>query len=457
MSHGRTGALLAGFTLAICVLTAGCHSTSSHGSLIAHHSSSGNDTRTAAKGPVLSPGMELAWNIKTVHETPNVMHAGRSVVGPDGALEMGPYGSCRVSGMTVSQASATLEKHLTKYLRGPVVTLDAPIVVAAASELDWRQAGSKKPGAVFAASFQAEGNGDKDKDKDKDKGSDKKELEVAPAPRTVPPAMVGANHHPGGPIAGHIPGMMTAPTECKPTLMPPYVIGPTDVLTIYSLLPESPSFQRPAGPHLVGPDGTVRLGSYGSVLVAGKTLDEARMAIAQLLFSRIDQGTDEPAKEGVKAKVRPTFENVLNGVSVDVLAYNSKQFFIILDGAGLGEQVVQLPITGNDTVLSAMSKVNGLPLVATRHHIWVARLTCPGQPDTLLPVDWIGMTKRGEGSTNWQLMPGDRIYVKADSIRTFSNGLAKVLEPVERILGVTLLGSQTVNSIRNGNVGGGTR
>jgi hypothetical protein len=74
-----------------------------------------------------------------------------------------------------------------------------------------------------------------------------------------------------------------------------------------------------------------------------------------------------------------------------------------------------------------------------------------------LPVDWCGITQRGDPATNFQVMPGDRIYVKADRWITFDNGLGKRLAPFERALGITLLGSQTVNSIRNrGAAGTGT-
>ncbi len=70
----------------------------------------------------------------------------------------------------------------------------------------------------------------------------------------------------------------------------------------------------------------------------------------------------------------------------------------------------------------------------------------------MLPVDWKGITQHGAMNTNWQIMPGDRVYVQADPVRRFNNNLAKFLEPIERLLGSTLLGAQTHNAIR-GNVG----
>jgi polysaccharide export outer membrane protein len=144
-------------------------------------------------------------------------------------------------------------------------------------------------------------------------------------------------------------------------------------------------------------------------------------------------------------------------VILDVLAYNSKRYYIIFDGGGFGEQVVSFPITGSETVLDAMSNVYGLPEAASKRNIWVARRTPhPGQPWQILPVDWVGITQHGITVTNYQIMPGDRIYVKAQKLVTIDRTLARIFAPIERVLGITLLGSQTVNSIKNPTGTGGT-
>jgi polysaccharide export outer membrane protein len=276
----------------------------------------------------------------------------------------------------------------------------------------------------------------------------------------APPALA-LPHDVAGPapmMAGPVVGGPPAPNECRPALLPPYVIGPTDVLRIESAMA---LMNAPVGgPHLVGPDGTVRVGVYGSAVVAGQTLDQARMTISELIFARTRQTKkddfklDPLAPKNIDDPSKLTLDDVYKYTSVDVYAYNSKQFFIIADGGGLGEQVVTLPITGNDYVLNAIGKINGLPLVSSKHHIWVARLNCPGCPETLLPVDWLDITKRGGGATNWQIKPGDRIYVQADAVRTFNNQLAKFLAPVNQLFGATLLGSQTINSIKSGGLTG---
>jgi protein involved in polysaccharide export with SLBB domain len=449
MHHRRAGIMLVGFTFAICGLVGGCQSTPSFGSILARHGTSPANPKAADPQLVLSPGMEVEWHVKTARPTPNLVDSGLSIVGPDGAIELGPYGACRIGGMPLAQASTALEKHLGKYVHSPKVQITNLASAPAAGELAWRKSAAPAPvvlaqgapgrptpgktgGPVFAASFQqTTGTGDK------------KDVELIGPPRAVGspgspvPMIVGAPPVPAF-VTGPLPAP-PAPNECRPALLPPYVIGPTDVLLIESL--EGLKTQAVRGPHLVGPDGTVRVGMYGAAMVAGLTLDQARVAIAEVIHSRLKQ--DE-----VK------LDDVLKGVSVDVLAYNSKQFFIIADGGGQGDQVITLPITGNDTVLNAMSKINGVPLIGSKHHIWVARLTCPGCPETRLPVDWIGITKRGEGTTNWQLLPGDRIYVQADGFYAADRWLGKMLAPVERVMGAILLGSQTVNSIRSGSVGG---
>ena len=40
----------------------------------------------------------------------------------------------------------------------------------------------------------------------------------------------------------------------------------------------------------------------------------------------------------------------------------------------------------------------------------------------------------GAANTNWQLMPGDRVFVQSDPVRRFNVTLGKFLEPVERLM-----------------------
>jgi polysaccharide export outer membrane protein len=188
-------------------------------------------------------------------------------------------------------------------------------------------------------------------------------------------------------------------------------------------LAQSRAMQQIRGEHLVRPDGSVGLGLYGSVPINGLTLEQAKAAIENHL---------------AQFMLRPE-------VSVDVFSYNSKVYYVVLDGGGYGEQVIRLPFTGNETVLDALAQVNGLPAVASKKHIWVARPT-PG--DTcgrqLLPVHWGEIVQCGLTATNYHVLPNDRIYVKADALIRFDNMLAKIIAPIERVLGVSLLAQSTI-------------
>jgi polysaccharide export outer membrane protein len=123
-------------------------------------------------------------------------------------------------------------------------------------------------------------------------------------------------------------------------------------------------------------------------------------------------------------------------------------YYVITDGGGAGEQWTARPIVGSETVADALSAVGGLPVVASKNHIWVARRSPqPGVQDQILPVDYVALSQHGGTNTNYQIMPGDRIYVKAQPLVTFDTKLARILSPVERMLGVTLLGASSVNQI----------
>ena len=180
--------------------------------------------------------------------------------------------------------------------------------------------------------------------------------------------------------------------------------------------------QQIKGEHLVGADGTVRLGIYGSVFVAGMTLDQAKTAIETHLSKHL---------------LKPE-------ISVDVNAYNSKVIYVITDGGGYGEQVYPIPATGNETVLDALGKIGGLPAVASKRRIWVARPAPAGHgPDQTLAVNWEAITQGANTTTNYQMLPGDRVYVMAEPLVTTDTLLARLISPWERILGITLLGNST--------------
>jgi protein involved in polysaccharide export with SLBB domain len=128
---------------------------------------------------------------------------------------------------------------------------------------------------------------------------------------------------------------------------------------------------------------------YGQVCVAGLTLDEAKTAIDTHLARFLDQPD----------------------TSVNVFAYNSKVFYVIAEDPERGDTVHRFPVTGNETVLDALSQMSGF-VGSPRKRIWIAR-PMPGGAgrDTILPVDWHKITKEADTASNYQVLPGDRIFI----------------------------------------------
>jgi len=198
----------------------------------------------------------------------------------------------------------------------------------------------------------------------------------------------------------------------------------SDVEVSVSLV-SSAGAQQITGQHLVGPDGRVNLGTYGSVFVAGMTIDEARQAIEQQLTLKLD----DPK------------------VFVDILAYNSSVYYVVSQGGGFGDNVVRQPITGNETVLDAVAAINGIPQVSSTR-MWIARPAPNGVGcEQILPINWEDITRGASTATNYQLMPGDRLFIAENRYAKFSTVVSNALRPFESAFGFLSLSTSTLNRI----------
>ncbi len=188
---------------------------------------------------------------------------------------------------------------------------------------------------------------------------------------------------------------------------------------------QSSAMQPITAEHLVSPDGTVNLGTYGLVYVAGMTVEQAKAAIEE----HLTQHLEDPQ------------------VSLSVFAYNSKVYYVITEGAGQGDLAARFPITGNETVLDAITQIGGLSRTSSTN-VWIAR-PAPGGIgcDEILPVNWKEITKGGGTATNYQVLPGDRIFIAENKLILVDSMLNQAIAPFERIMGFTLLGTQSVQAI----------
>jgi polysaccharide biosynthesis/export protein len=315
-------------------------------------------------------------NIQVQGALPEAPIAGVFQVQPNGTVNLGvPYGSVQLLGLTLEDAAQRLTEHLERELREPLVTLTL-------SEL------SNAP--ILSGIF-----------------------EIQPDGSLLLPEPYGAVQIGGLPLP-----------EAKNAIrgrLQRYWRDPEVIIRFSDI----EARQQISGQHLVGPDGTVTLGSYGSVFVVGMTLEQAKLAIE----SHLTRFLKEPV------------------VAVDVFAYNSKVYYVITQGAGLGDGVTVFPITGNETVLDAISRINGLTQVSSKR-IWIARPVPGGYPPQILKVDWHGITAGALAETNYQILPGDRVFVAEDKLVALDTGIGKIISPVERLFGFTILGTQTVSGLR---------
>jgi polysaccharide biosynthesis/export protein len=311
------------------------------------------------------------------------------------------------------------------------------------------------------------------------------------------------------PIAEPPPGPTPAPAagELRMVSLPPYVIEPPDILEVNALkvVPKSPykvealdylaiqvsgtlRDQPITGTYAVEPGGTVNLGpSYGRVKVEGQTLEEA----AETIYRQLSRVLKEPqvsvtlaASAGLQqiaGQVRVGLDGTINlgtygsvyvtgmtieeakkaiethlsefleapEVSVDVFNYASKVYYIVGQGAGLGDTLARVQITGHDTVLDAISQVGGLNRNWSTK-MWIAR-PAPGGVgcDQILPINWQEITRGASTATNYQLLPGDRLYISEDKLIALDTLVGKVVAPFERIFGFTTLAVQGVETVKH--------
>ena len=137
---------------------------------------------------------------------------------------------------------------------------------------------------------------------------------------------------------------------------------------------------------------------------------------AQLTWESTDRfgssATPSKARKAINEKLSAFFMDP--EVAVDVYAYNSKVYYVISQGTGGRNNLQRFPITGNETVLDAFSQLRGLS-AGSKANIWIARPS-PTGVDQILPVKWDEITQGGGIGSNYQILPGDRVYIDSPQV-----------------------------------------
>lgn len=252
------------------------------------------------------------------------------------------------------------------------------------------------------------------------------------------------------------------PREKNKASMPKYVVEPPDIIIVEVLeaLPGRPI----SGERLVRPDGTITLGFYGDIYVAGLTLEEIKEKVVIHLRQYVTDESlglfaEDPTKRSDDPDAKPVLKEVKpadsDRVFVDVASYNSQVYYVLGDVNAPG----RFPHTGNETVLDAIQFAGGIDLNASVNNIRVVRPAPPGACCAqTLPVNIAAIQQAGDTTTNYQLLPGDRVYVYRDPIvraTIFINRLAAPFNTVVNTILTYSFGVRNLNSI-NVPINGGT-
>ncbi|MBX9582315.1 MAG: SLBB domain-containing protein [Gemmataceae bacterium] len=186
------------------------------------------------------------------------------------------------------------------------------------------------------------------------------------------------------------PPAPAVPRELAKELQPAYVVEPGDTLLVQPTDLDSPVRLPPD--QVVFADGTIDLGVYGRPVVAGRTQEQ----IVALVSTAIS------AKEGEKEKLKEPV-----GVTVRIIGRTSKVYYVLGEVNAPGA----FPVNGFDTVLDGIIRAGGVTNRAGLQNIVLSRPTPPDNCRVVFPVCYSNIVQLGDTSTNYQLQPGDRIYV----------------------------------------------
>lgn len=182
---------------------------------------------------------------------------------------------------------------------------------------------------------------------------------------------------------------LMVPRELEKQPLPEYIVEPGDVLLIQPADLDSPARGIPADQPVL-PDGTINLGRYGHLQVMGKTVPEIEGLVRQ----------------AVRVQTKDA-----GFINVRLTSRQSKAYYVIGEVNSPGRFV----LSGNETVLDALLQAGGLTDKASRDNIILSRPSKPNCPRIVLPVCWKHIVQVGDTTTNYQIAPGDRIYVPGRS------------------------------------------
>ena len=175
------------------------------------------------------------------------------------------------------------------------------------------------------------------------------------------------------------------PRELQKTTLEDYRVEPGDGLLI--LPTELESKVRVPSDQTVLADGTIDLGKYGRLYVAGKSVAEVEAAV----------------QAAIKALEK---DEEIGFIDVRLVNRQSKVYYVLGEVTTPG----RFQLVGNETVLDGILTAGGMTDRSSWRDVILVRPIGDGT-GWVLKVDIGAVIRLGEAATNYQLCPGDRIYV----------------------------------------------
>lgn len=187
------------------------------------------------------------------------------------------------------------------------------------------------------------------------------------------------------------------PRELDKQPLEAYIVEPGDGLLVLPADLDSPV--RLPSDQTVLPDGNIDLGKYGRLPVTGRTVPEIEALVNRVVLEKTKEKKEEVGFINVRLVNRVT-----------------KRYYVIGEVNTPGAFTLQ----GYETVLDGILAAGNLTDKASRRNIILVRPSSPDGCRTVLAICYPEIVQDGDTSTNYQIRPGDRIYIPS---RTFFEGL----------------------------------
>jgi len=207
-------------------------------------------------------------------------------------------------------------------------------------------------------------------------------------------------------------GCVLPPTRAqlaKPPELGEYLIAPPDTLQVIVRGVE-PEIQRQV---TVRPDGRISFDLVDELTVVGKTVAQVKAELVAGLREFI----------------------VAPDVTVILGSSNSRRFFVF----GAVDRVGAFPLVGEVTAIEALASAGGATFLGSPNSAWLARPGGEGNEVYRIRFDDI---QRGDGATNYVLLPGDVIFVPPGVSAQIGDTLRVIFYPLQQVIG---LGGRFVN------------